>query len=150
MKVVPSLLTISHESLNLFNMALRLSKNFISNEFNLEKLVLTDTELLNFALLVGNILQPVRNFLKSPLTVTSGFRSYSYNLAVGGSSKSQHLTGLAVDFTTPSNTLLNDAYYYIMTYCPYDQLIFYKNKHFIHVSLNRNFSLNRKQNWIEY
>lgn len=129
---------------------LRLSKNFTSDEFNLEKLSLTDSELLNFSLLVGNILQPTRNFVKCPIIVTSGLRSYSNNDFVGGSSTSQHLTGLAVDFSISSNTLLNDAYYYIMSYCPYDQLIYYKNKHFIHVSLNRVFSKNRKQNWINY
>jgi len=37
----------------------------------------------------------------NPIIISSGFRSAVLNKAVGGSDKSSHLTGLAVDFTCP-------------------------------------------------
>lgn len=39
--------------------------------------------------------------LDKPITVTSGYRSEAVNRAVGGVGKSQHSTGMAVDFICP-------------------------------------------------
>lgn len=41
----------------------------------------------------------VRNILKFPISVSSGFRCEALNKAVGGASTSAHQKGLAVDFT---------------------------------------------------
>ena len=42
-------------------------------------------------------LQRLRNVLKAPITINSGYRSPRHNKAVGGATKSQHLTGKAAD-----------------------------------------------------
>ena len=46
-------------------------------------------------------LEDVRKILKQPIRITSGFRSAAVNTAVKGSKTSQHLLGLAADFTCP-------------------------------------------------
>jgi len=43
------------------------------------------------------LLDDLRELVNEPLTVNSSYRSVQKNLAVGGSSKSQHLLGNAVD-----------------------------------------------------
>lgn len=43
----------------------------------------------------------VRAFLGHRMIISSGFRCEKLNQAVGGSDKSQHLVGQAVDFTCP-------------------------------------------------
>lgn len=43
----------------------------------------------------------VRSLLKQSVLISSGYRSPQLNAAIGGASKSQHLTGEAVDFTSP-------------------------------------------------
>lgn len=47
-------------------------------------------------------MEGVRQLLDSrPLYITSWFRSYALNLAIGGANKSQHANGEAVDFYCP-------------------------------------------------
>jgi len=45
-----------------------------------------------------NILQPVRNYFKMPVSVSSGYRSEELCSAIGSSTKSQHTKGEAADF----------------------------------------------------
>jgi len=45
-----------------------------------------------------NILQPIRNFFKMPVSVSSGFRSVELCEKIGSSAKSQHTQGEAADF----------------------------------------------------
>ncbi len=47
-------------------------------------------------------LERIRAFLRSPMTVTSGYRCGRLNEAVGGSADSQHMQGLAADWKCPS------------------------------------------------
>ena len=47
-------------------------------------------------------LEAVRALLGAPLEISSGYRCAALNEAVGGSSTSQHLQGLAVDFECPA------------------------------------------------
>jgi len=47
-------------------------------------------------------LEAVRSLLGRPLEISSGYRCAALNEAVGGSSTSQHLQGLAVDFECPA------------------------------------------------
>lgn len=44
-----------------------------------------------------HILEPLRERLKQPITVNSGFRSVTVNRRIGGSSSSQHCKGQAAD-----------------------------------------------------
>lgn len=56
--------------------------------------------------LCTNVLQPIRDKLGQPITVTSGFRCKKLNKIVGGVKTSQHLLGQAADITL-GNTKLN-------------------------------------------
>lgn len=44
------------------------------------------------------VLQPLRDELGTPVTITSGYRSPQLNSLVGGSKTCQHMRGEAVDF----------------------------------------------------
>lgn len=46
-------------------------------------------------------LERIRAALGFPVVVSSGYRSYALNKFIGGSDRSQHLAGQAVDFTCP-------------------------------------------------
>ena len=63
----------------------------ISNEPNEEHIT-------NLILLCKNILQPVRNHFKIPVSISSGYRSAALCEAIGSSSTSQHTRGEAADF----------------------------------------------------
>ena len=52
----------------------------------------------NMLELIVNCLQPIRDNIKKPMIITSGYRSNKLNKLVGGTEKSQHLKGQAVDF----------------------------------------------------
>lgn len=52
--------------------------------------------------LVTKILQPLREDIKLPIKVNSGFRNPRVNKLVGGVSNSAHLTGYAADIVCPS------------------------------------------------
>jgi zinc D-Ala-D-Ala carboxypeptidase len=50
----------------------------------------------------AELMEKVRTLLGSkPILISSGYRSPQLNAAVGGSSTSAHMSGLAVDFTCP-------------------------------------------------
>lgn len=79
----------------------------LSNDFNLKDFVRTSTgfdnipgteEIENLANIVRRTLQPLRNYLRLPITITSGYRSLLVNRAVGSNDSSQHIKGEAVDF----------------------------------------------------
>ncbi len=46
---------------------------------------------------LANCLQKVRDAVKRPITITSGWRNKQHNLEIGGASSSQHLLGKAAD-----------------------------------------------------
>lgn len=50
------------------------------------------------------ILQPLRNLLGKPITITSGFRGASLNKVVGGTPTSDHSTGRATDIVVDGMT----------------------------------------------
>lgn len=66
-------------------------QNHISNIPNIEQL----DNMLN---LIFYCLQPVRNSIKAPMIITSGFRCEKLNKLVGGAPNSNHLSGCAADF----------------------------------------------------
>jgi len=51
--------------------------------------------------LCQNVLQPLRDRVRKPIVVNSGFRSPSVNRRIGGSAKSQHCRGEAADILIP-------------------------------------------------
>lgn len=58
----------------------------------------------NLVKLVDKLLDPIREKLGKPITVTSGYRSEKLNNAVGGSKTSAHKLGLAADIHTGNNS----------------------------------------------
>lgn len=101
----------------------------LSKNFTLEELTKTDTGLSNtptlqakqaLVELVQNVLQPARDILGLPITVTSGYRNEAVNKAVGGASTSQHRKGEAADLVCKDNKRLFDV---IRNNFVFDQLI---------------------------
>lgn len=78
------------------------------------------------------ILDPVREMYGKPIVVTSGFRSSFLNRLVGGVTTSQHMQGLAADLRCDDPKALFDLI--AESDLPFDQLIYYQKKKFVHVS----------------
>ena len=87
---------------------MKLSKNFTLQELtrtsreslqnvNIEQATNDLAVLQNLTDLAVKILQPIRDFYGKPVKVTSGYRSKTLNIAVGGSQTSQHSHGEAAD-----------------------------------------------------
>ncbi len=83
---------------------MRLSKNFTLSELTRSSTAKrkgiknepTEAHKKNLQRIVTEILQPMRDEL-GPIRVTSGYRSPKLNRSIGGSTKSQHCKGQAVD-----------------------------------------------------
>ncbi len=82
-------------------------------------------------------MQRIRDLLANPgaydtrhadaVFISSGFRCFTLNSAVGGSTNSQHLLGLAADFTAPSFGTPRDICQFLVDHADlikFDQLIF--------------------------
>lgn len=99
----------------------------------------------NLKRLFIKIVQPVRDWYKQPINITSAYRSPSLNKAIGGSETSDHCFGNAVDFTVPKEDY-KKVFYYIKDNFQYDQLIWEfgddSTPNWIHVSLR---NVNRNQ-----
>lgn len=81
---------------------------------------------VNLTALVSNLLDPLREKFGGPIIVTSGYRCAKLNRAVGGTSKSQHLTGQAVDIKPASNKAADMRRLFDLVQTsglPFDQLI---------------------------
>ena len=130
---------------------MELSKNFTLAEMTRSETAERDgitnkpnQEEINYLERVCNeILQPIRDHYGVAITPSSGFRCEALNKAVGGSAKSQHVQGQAVDFTVPGIDILELAYW-IKENIRFDQLILeqrQEGKAWIHCSIsdkNRN------------
>jgi len=126
-----------------------LSKYFILDEFIISQTAErfnydnTPSEKIisNLGELCVNVLQPLREIIKVPVIISSGYRSYLVNSAIGGENNSQHIKGKAADVLTP-NQHLSETFNAIYKNLPFDQLI-YEFERWIHVSCNG--TKNRKQ-----
>lgn len=105
-------------------------------------------EMCNLCALVHHVLQPLRDELKQPIKISSGFRSKALNAAVGGVTNSQHTLGQAVDISIDGDmNFASRIVAIIRAKCDFDQLIFEHNAkgtHWVHVSY-RSDGQNRKQ-----
>lgn len=111
-----------------------------NNFDNIPKLPMTYNNLMR---LVVDILQPLRNYIKKPVIVTSGYRCHDLNVHkdVNGVWNSQHLIGQAVDIWINGYLPCQVADIIKQLKLPYDQMIIYKDK--LHVSLKE--TNNRKE-----
>jgi hypothetical protein len=85
-----------------------------------------------------NVLQPLRDALGLPISVSSAYRSPALNRAVGGAPDSQHLDGKAADLQCFS---LSTAEFFKRTLAlklPFDQLIYEGGREatWVHVSFD--------------
>lgn len=97
--------------------------------FTLNELTETNTGLINnpnkdeidnLKILVEKVLDPARELLGKPITVTSGYRSPLVNRKINGSKTSQHIKGEAADIKCEDNKKLFEI---IKDYFEFDQLI---------------------------
>ena len=96
-------------------------------------------ELQNMELIAEKIFEPLRKHVNGPIKINSFFRSQELNKAIGGSSKSQHCQGRAMDFDDTYGYMSNaDMYQYIKANLDYDQMIWEfgtdQNPDWVHVS----------------
>lgn len=110
--------------------ALRLGIDNTPNEYQLQ----------NMELIAKNVFEPLRKAVGGAIKINSFFRCEDLNRAIGGSSRSQHCQGRAIDIDDNYGHMSNnDMYNYIKENLDFDQLIFEfpdenGNASWIHVS----------------
>lgn len=102
--------------------------NFPSNE-----------ALINMQLLAQRVFEPLRSWVEGPIRINSFYRSPELNKAIGGSSRSQHCKGQAIDLDDTYGHKTNaEMFEYIKANLSFDQLIWEfgddDNPSWIHVS----------------
>jgi len=98
-----------------------------------------DYELTNMQTVAEKIFEPLRAFVGGPIKINSFYRCEELNKAIGGSSRSQHCEGRAIDlddtFTHATNA---EMFNYIKEHLNFDQLIWEfgtnENPDWVHVS----------------
>ena len=98
-----------------------------------------EEQLSNMKLVAEKIFEPVRTHFKVPIKVNSFFRSPDLNRAIGGSTKSQHCKGQAIDIDDTYGKIKNsDIYWWIKENLDFDQIIWEfgnnDNPDWVHVS----------------
>tara|TARA_B110000977_G_scaffold16099_1_gene19711 strand:+ start:2768 stop:3223 length:456 start_codon:yes stop_codon:yes gene_type:complete len=131
---------------------MKLSKNFTRQEIersNTAKRLgisneMSEKHLANMVKLLDKIIQPLRESL-GPIRISSGYRGQDLNRAIGGSRKSQHCKGQALDIQFwQDGKMMNELIYeYILdSNIEFDQMINEFDFSWIHISLvgvdNRN------------
>ena len=132
---------------------MRLSKNFTLSEITKSntatrlniKNAPSQEHLNNMQILIRDLIQPMRDAL-GPIRISSGYRSPALNRAIGGSSKSQHCKGQAVDiqFFKKGEMCNKEIYDWVIKEgIEFDQMINEFDYAWIHISLKD--KENRKQ-----
>ena len=111
------------------NTALRLNINNIPNDY----------EISNMVGIASNVFEPLREYVGGPIRINSFYRCEELNRAIGGSSRSQHCEGRAIDLDDTLGYKTNaEMYQYIKENLSFDQLIWEfgdnTNPDWIHVS----------------
>lgn len=96
-------------------------------------------ELTNMYGVAVNIFEPLRKWVGGPIKINSFFRCEDLNKAIGGSSRSQHCEGRAIDIDDTFGHKTNaEMFQYIKKNLSFDQLIWEfgddKNPNWVHVS----------------
>ena len=111
----------------------------------------TEAHYENLVAIAQNVFQPIREHFGVPIAVTSGYRSIDLNKRIGGSSKSQHCHGQALDLDADvfGKITNKDIFQYIKKNLDYDQLIWEfgddADPNWVHVSYRKEGG-NRKKN----
>ena len=94
----------------------------------------------NLCAIAENVFQPLRDSFKCPIHVSSGYRSAELNTAIGGSIRSQHVEGRALDLDGDvfGRCTNSEIFEYIRENLEFDQLIWEfgddDNPDWVHVS----------------
>ena len=96
-------------------------------------------QLANMKLLAEKVFEPLREWVGGPIRINSFFRGPELNTAIGGSSKSQHCKGQAMDIDDGGCNKTNaQMYKYIKDELKFDQMIWEfgddDNPNWVHVS----------------
>lgn len=93
----------------------------------------------NLANLCVQVLEPLRQYARRPIAISSGFRCTDLNRAVGGAATSNHLTGCAADLVIPDEATGRRWFAWVIANCPFDELIWEHSRDgsrpWIHVAL---------------
>ena len=83
-----------------------------------------DEQLNNMELIAEEVFEPLRVWVGGPIKINSFFRSPDLNKAIGGSSKSQHCKGQAMDIDDTFGKATNaEMYHFIKENLDFDQMI---------------------------
>tara|TARA_R100000329_G_scaffold60116_1_gene53878 strand:+ start:241 stop:711 length:471 start_codon:yes stop_codon:yes gene_type:complete len=132
---------------------MRLSKNFVLSEITRSNTARRkgisnepDKEhLANLQTIITELVQPMRDAI-GPIRISSGYRSPKLNRAIGGSSRSQHCKGEALDLQFWKDGEMNNKVIYdwvLDSGLEFDQMINEFDFAWIHISFSS--SKNRKQ-----
>jgi zinc D-Ala-D-Ala carboxypeptidase len=96
-------------------------------------------ELENMKLIAEEVFEPLRKWVGGPIKINSFYRSPELNVAIGGSKKSQHCHGQAIDIDDTYGHRSNASMFKHIRYnMDYDQIIWEfgddKNPAWVHVS----------------
>jgi len=108
-----------------------------------------DYQITNMVNIAHNVFEPLRKWVGGPIKINSMFRCEELNRAIGGSSRSQHCEGRAIDLDDTFGYKTNkEMFDYIKENLDYDQLIWEfgddDNPAWVHVSFI-SFDENRKR-----
>ena len=86
-----------------------------------------------------NLFEPLREWVGGPIKINSFFRGLPLNTAIGGSKKSQHMKGQAIDIDDTFGYKTNaEMYHYIKDNLDFDQMIWEfgddENPNWVHIS----------------
>ena len=98
-----------------------------------------DEQLNNMELIAEKVFEPLRKWVGGPIKINSFYRSPELNVAIGGSKKSQHCHGQAIDIDDTYGHRTNASMFQWMRYhLDYDQMIWEfgddDNPNWVHVS----------------
>ena len=93
----------------------------------------------NMCLIAEEVFEPLRSWVGGPIKINSFFRSPELNTAIGGSSKSQHCQGQAIDLDDTYGRATNaEMYEFVKKFLDFDQMIWEfgndDNPDWVHVS----------------
>jgi hypothetical protein len=99
----------------------------------------TEEHLTNMKLTSEKVFEPLREFVNGPIKINSFYRGPELNKAIGGSAKSQHCHGQAMDIDDTYGAMSNATmYHWIQQNLDFDQMIWEfgtkNNPDWIHVS----------------
>ncbi len=89
---------------------------------------------------VAKELQIVRDLIKSPIIIISGYRTYEWNKYVGGAKNSYHKKGIAVDSRAIGLDIVKYALY-LIKFTKFNGYGIYKKQNFVHADLRSKFTI---------